>query len=55
MAGHRQVISRISIQNTTVDCQGNSQGEGISVRAFALARPGVAPPLGLVVGLVVAV
>jgi len=40
MAGHIQVISR-----TTLDCQGGSQGGGISARALALARPGVAPPL----------
>jgi len=41
--GHTQVISRI----TTFDfCwQGNSQAEGISARAFVLARPVVAPPL----------
>ena len=55
MAGHRHVISRISkgSQNiliyifmiTTVDCQVGSQGGGISARAFAPARPGVAPPL----------
>ena len=55
-AGHRQVISRISkgsqnilIYNfiiTTFDCQGGSQGRGISARAFALVLPGVAPPLG---------
>jgi len=51
MAGHRQVISRISkgrrnvvIYNfitTTFDCQGG----GISARANALARSGVAPQL----------
>jgi len=51
MAGHRQVISRINegSQNilmsnfiiTTFDCQGG----GISARAFALARHGVAPQL----------
>ena len=51
MTGHRQVISRISkgSQNTllyhfiitTFDCQDG----GISARAFALARPGAAPPL----------
>ena len=51
MAGHRQVIIRISkgsqkvlIYNfviTTFYCQGG----GISGRALALARPGVAPPL----------
>jgi len=45
MAGHRQVISRISkgsqnilIYNciiTTFDCQGDSQGGGISASAFA--------------------
>src|SRR6218665_2622626 len=55
MAGHRQVISRIGrgsqnilIYNfiiTTFDCQGDSQGRGISARAFAQARPGVVPPL----------
>jgi len=57
MAGHRYiyVISCISkgsqnilIYNfiiTTFGCQGGSQGGGISDRAFALARPGVAPPL----------
>jgi len=56
MAGHRQVINRISkgsqdilIYNfilTTFDCQGGSlQGGDISARAFALARPDVAPPL----------
>ena len=55
MAGHRQVISRIceGSQNiliynfivTTFDCHGGSQGGGISARAFALAHPGVAPPL----------
>ena len=54
MAGPRQVISRISkgsqnilIYNfiiTTFDCQGRSQGGGISARAFALARYGVTPP-----------
>jgi len=57
LAGHRQVISGISkgTQNilifnliiTTFDCQGDSQGGGISARAFALTRPGVAPPLFL--------
>ena len=51
MTGHRQVISfiRKGIQNilmynfiiTTFDCQGG----GISARANALARPGVAPQL----------
>src|SRR6218665_2322098 len=51
MAGHKQVISRIStgspnilIYNfiiTTVDCQGGSQSGGISASAFGLARPGV--------------
>ena len=55
MAGQRQVISDISkgsenifIFNfiiTIFDFQGGSQGGGISARAFALARPGVAPPL----------
>src|SRR6218665_1238204 len=55
VAGHRQVISRIGkgsqnilIYNfiiTTFDCQGDSQGRGISARAFAQARPGVVPPL----------
>src|SRR6218665_3379611 len=55
MAGQRQVISDISkgsenifIYNfiiTIFDFQGGSQGGGISARAFALARPGVAPPL----------
>jgi len=55
MAGHKQVISSISngsqkilIYNfiiTTFDCQGGSQGGGISARAFALAHIGVAPPL----------
>jgi len=30
---------------TTFDCQGGSQGAGISARAFAFARPGVASPL----------
>src|SRR6218665_2719428 len=55
MAGQRQVISGISkgsenilICNfiiTTFDFQGGNQGGGISARAFALARPGVAPPL----------
>jgi len=30
---------------TTFDCQGDSQVGGISARAFALERPGVAPPL----------
>src|SRR6218665_3902842 len=56
MAGHRQVISRISKGNqnililynsiiTTFDCQGGSQGGGISAGVFALARPGLAPPL----------
>ena len=30
--------------NTTFDCQGGS----ISVRAFALARPGVMPPLNVI-------
>jgi len=55
MAGHRQVISRINkgsqnifIYNfiiTTFDCQGNSQGKGISARPFALACSGVASPL----------
>jgi len=54
MPGDRQVISRISKGNqniliynfiyTTFDGMG-SQGGGISARAFALARPGVAPPL----------
>ena len=54
-AMYTQVISRISkgsqniliynfiITGTTFDCQGGSQGGGISARAFALARPGVAP------------
>ena len=52
MAGRRQVINRISkdSQNilifnfiiTTFD----SQGRGISARAFLLARLAVAPPLG---------
>jgi len=32
---------------TIFDCQGGSKGGGISVRAFALARHSVAPPLGL--------
>jgi len=32
---------------TTFDCHGSSQGGGISARAFALARPGVALPLNL--------
>ena len=55
MEGHKQGISCISkgSQNifilnfiiTTFDCQGGSQGRGISARAFALVRPGVAPPL----------
>src|SRR6218665_3751145 len=55
MAGHRQVISRISkgsknicIYNfiiTTFVCQGGSQGRGISARAFTLAPPGVALPV----------
>jgi len=55
MAGHRQVISRISkdSQNIftydfiiiTFDCQGGSQGEGIYAKAFALAYPGLVPPL----------
>jgi len=55
MTGHRQVISRFSkgSQNilicnciiTPFDCQGDRPGGGISDRAFALARPGVAPPL----------
>ena len=55
MAGHRQVISGIrkGSQNIliyafiiiTLDCQGGSQGRGISARAFSLARPGLAPPL----------
>jgi len=53
MAGNRQVISHISkgsrnilIYNfiiTTFDCQGG----GISVRTFALAHPGVTPPLDI--------
>jgi len=49
MAGHRQAISRISkcSRNNYIDyCIVNtcdSQGGGISVRAFALACPGVAP------------
>jgi len=30
---------------TAFDCQGGSQGGGISARAFALVCPGVAPPL----------
>jgi len=29
----------------TFDCQGGSQGGGISANAIALARNGVAPPL----------
>ena len=55
VAGHRQVISRISkgsqnicIYNfiiTTFVCQGGSQGRGISARAFTLALPGVALPV----------
>jgi len=55
MTGHRQVISLISKGNqniliyhlliTTFDYQGGSQGGGISAKAFALARPVVAPPL----------
>src|SRR6218665_733060 len=55
MAGHRQVISRISkgsknilIYNfiiTTFDCKGGSQGGGTCISANALARPGVVPPL----------
>src|SRR6218665_1186223 len=55
MAGHKQAISRISkdSQNifiydfiiTTFNCQGSRQGGDISPSAFALAHPGVAPPL----------
>ena len=59
VAGHRQVINHqqlniskdsqiILIYNfiiPTFDCQGGSQGGGISERAFALARPGVVPQL----------
>src|SRR6218665_1180114 len=56
MARHRQVNSRISKSNqsilmfnfiiTTFNCQGDSQGGGISARAFFVpARLGVAPPL----------
>jgi len=33
---------------TTFDCQGSSQGGEISAKAFALAHPGVAPPLSLI-------
>src|SRR6218665_873647 len=54
LAGHRQVISFITkgsqnilmhnFVNPTFDCQGGS----ISVRAFALARPGVMPPLNVI-------
>ena len=54
-ASDRQAINHISkgsqnilIYNfivTTFDCQGGSQGVGISARAFALTRPGVASPL----------
>jgi len=57
MAGHRQGISCLSkgrqkificnFISDTLDSQGNSQGEGISARAFALSRPGVAPQLNL--------
>ena len=64
MAGRRQVISRISkcSQNIlifnfniiTFDCQCGSQGGGISTRAFALARPGVTPPLHLTRALIIA-
>jgi len=32
---------------TAFYCQDGSQGGGISARAFALARPGVAPPLSI--------
>src|SRR6218665_3725906 len=59
MAGHGQVISRISKGSQYIfiiavlllsiarrnRSQGSSQGGGISARAFALARPGEAPPL----------
>ena len=55
MTGHRQIINCISkdsqnifIYNfiiTTFDCQGGSHGGGISARAFALSRPGVAQSL----------
>jgi len=58
MAGHKQVISRISKGNqniliynfiiTTFDCQ----GEGISARAFALASPGVPQPLRRIDGII---
>jgi len=36
---------------TTIDRQGKSQGEDISTRAYALVRPGVTPPLGLVLSM----
>jgi len=51
MAGHRQVISRISrgsqnilIYNFIITTFGSQSG-GISARALALACSGVAPPL----------
>ena len=55
MTGHTKDVSYFSKGNqniliynfivTNFDCQGGSQGGGISARAFALARPGAAPPL----------
>jgi len=51
MEGHKQVISRISKGNQNMLTSNftiinfDSQGRGISARAFDLARPGVAPPL----------
>jgi len=61
MAGHRHGISRISKGNQNISFLSNNiylisiyycsittfycQGGGISARAFALARPGVEPPL----------
>src|SRR6218665_3527594 len=42
VAAAREVkISCYIIFIITFDCQGNSQGGGISARAFSLARPGV--------------
>ena len=51
MAGHRQVTSHISKASHNILIYNfiitpfDFQGEGISARAFVLARPGVAPPL----------
>ena len=49
VASARACSQNIVIYNfiiTIFDSQGGSQSGGISARAFALAPPGVAPPLG---------